>query len=148
MAALAPRLPAYLERICRKLTGDNTFALPYWNWTTHPAVPDPFWDTSSSLYDSNRGITQSDQADASYIGASVIQGILNETNFELFASGPPPTSDLHMGPDATGMLEGTPHNNIHGFVGGDMARSFRRAIRFCIPITTCSTACGPIGITI
>ena len=110
----------YLERICRKLTGDNTFALPYWNWTTHPAVPDPFWDTSSSLYDSNRGITQSDQADASYIGASVIQGILNETNFELFASGPPPTSDLHMGPDATGMLEGTPHNNIHGFVGGDM----------------------------
>jgi len=120
LAALAPRLPAYLERICRKLTGDNTFALPYWNWTTHPAVPDPFWDTSSSLYDSNRGITQSDQADASYIGASVIQGILNETNFELFASGPPPTSDLHMGPDATGMLEGTPHNNIHGFVGGDM----------------------------
>lgn len=110
----------YLERICRKLTGDDHFALPYWNWTTHPAVPDVFWDTSSPLYDMNRAITQSDQADPSYIGATVMQNILNETNFELFASGPPPTSDLHAGPDATGMLEGTPHNNIHGFVGGDM----------------------------
>jgi tyrosinase len=110
----------YFERICRKLTGDDSFALPYWNWTTHPAVPDVFWDTSSSLYDSNRAITQADQADASYIGASVVQNILNEPNFELFASGPPPTSNLHNGPDATGMLEGTPHNNIHGFIGGDM----------------------------
>jgi len=110
----------YFERICRKLTGDDSFALPYWNWNTHPAVPDPFWDTSSPLYDSNRLATQSDQADQSYIGTSVLQNILNETNFDLFASGPPPTADLHAGPDATGMLEGTPHNNIHGFVGGDM----------------------------
>lgn len=111
----------YLERIIRKLTGDDKFALPYWNWTTHPAVPDVFWDTSSPLYDPNRGgLTQSDQAGASYIGASVVQNILNEPNFELFASGPPPTSDLHAGPDATGMLEGTPHNNIHGFCSGPM----------------------------
>jgi tyrosinase len=111
----------YFERICRKLTGDDKFALPYWNWTTHPAVPDVFWDTSSPLYDANRGITQSDQADSSYIGASVIENILSETNFELFASGPPPTADLHLpGGPSTGLLEGTPHNNIHGFVGGDM----------------------------
>ena len=47
----------YLERICRKLTGDDKFALPYWNWNTHPAVPDPFWDISSPLFDSNRGST-------------------------------------------------------------------------------------------
>lgn len=46
----------YFERICRKLTGDNGFALPYWNWTTHPGVPDVFWDTSSPLYDPNRGV--------------------------------------------------------------------------------------------
>jgi tyrosinase len=111
----------YFERICRKLTGDDSFALPYWNWVTHPAVPDAFWDTSSPLYDSTRGITQADPADPSYVGASVIQNILNETNFNLFASGPPPTSDLHSpGGPSTGMLEGTPHNNIHNFVGGDM----------------------------
>jgi tyrosinase len=110
----------YFERICRKLTGDNSFALPYWNWNTHPAVPDPFWDTSSPLYDSNRAVNQTDQADPSIIGTSVLQNILNETSFNLFASGPPPTSDLHAGPDATSGLEMTPHNGIHGFVGGDM----------------------------
>ncbi|HEV2176785.1 MAG TPA: tyrosinase family protein [Terriglobia bacterium] len=118
----------YFERICRKLTGDNNFALPYWNWNTHPAVPDPFWDTSSSLYDpqpgdpnqTGRAITQTDQADPSIIGTAVLQNILNETSFNLFASGPPPTSDLHAGPDATSGLEATPHNGIHGFVGGDM----------------------------
>lgn len=110
----------YLERICRKLTGDQSFALPYWNWNTHPAIPDPFWDTSSPLYDSNRGITQASQASQFIIGTTVLQNILNETNFNLFASGPPPTSDLHQGPDATSGLEATPHNGIHGFVGGDM----------------------------
>jgi tyrosinase len=110
----------YFERICRKLTGDQSFALPYWNWNTHPAVPDPFWDTSSPLYDSNRSITQTDQASAFIVGTSVLETILGETNFNLFASGPPPTSDLHEGPDATSGLEMTPHNGIHGFVGGDM----------------------------
>lgn len=110
----------YLERICRKLTSDESFALPYWNWNTHPAVPDPFWDTASPLYDSSRAITQTDQAPASIIGTTVLQNILSETNFNLFASGPPPTSDLHEGPDATSGLELTPHNGIHGFVGGDM----------------------------
>jgi tyrosinase len=111
----------YLERICRKLTGDDSFALPYWNWNTHPAVPDPFWNVSSPLYDSHRSATQTDQAPQYLIGTSVLQNILNETSFNLFASGPPPTSDLHAGPDATSGLEATPHNGIHGFVGGDMA---------------------------
>ncbi len=115
----------YLERICRKLTGDNSFALPYWNWNTHPAVPDPFWDTSSPLYDSNRAITQSDQAGSSYIGTMALTNVLNEPNFELFASlKPQPGQNLHFpddGESATeGMLENTPHDNIHGFIGGDM----------------------------
>ena len=32
----------YLERICRKVAGDDSFALPYCKLNTHPAVPDPF----------------------------------------------------------------------------------------------------------
>jgi tyrosinase len=110
----------YFERICRKVTGDATFALPYWNWNTHPAVPDPFWDTSSPLYDSNRCCTQADQADSSYIGTSVLSSILAETNFELFASSKPTSMSppfLHDGANTQGLLEATPHNNIHGFVG-------------------------------
>jgi len=110
----------YFERICRKVTGDATFALPYWNWNTHPAVPDPFWDTSSPLYDPNRCVTQTDQADSSYIGTSVLSSILAEPNFELFASSKPTSMSppfLHDGANTQGLLEATPHNNIHEFVG-------------------------------
>lgn len=113
----------YLERICRKLTGDDKFALPYWNWVTHPAIPDAFWGQGNPLFDPNRVATQGEQADPSYIGASVVQNILNEPNFELFASSKPGSGqNLHSSlfTATTGMLEGTPHNNIHGFVGGDM----------------------------
>ncbi len=115
----------YFERICRKLTKDDSFALPYWNWNTHPAVPDPFWESGSSLLDSTRAITQSDKADPSFIGDTVLNNILNEPSFELFASSKPMAGqNLHFpanGETATeGMLEATPHDNIHVFVGGDM----------------------------
>jgi tyrosinase len=112
----------YFERICRKLTGDNSFALPYWNWTSHRTVPDVFWDTSSPLYDSTRVITQSDPADPGWVGPATIESILGVTDFFLFASGTPggPNGNFHRG-GSYGMLEGNPHNNIHGWVGGDMA---------------------------
>jgi tyrosinase len=32
----------YFERICQKLSGNPQFAIPYWNWTNNPAVPDVF----------------------------------------------------------------------------------------------------------
>jgi tyrosinase len=114
----------YFEQICRKLTGDSKFALPYWNWTTHPAVPDVFWDTTSPLYDSNRGVTQSMQADPAFVGASTIQNILSQTNFDLFASGPPVGGELHFATN-TGMLEGTPHNYIHGWMDSSDMGTFQ-----------------------
>ena len=114
----------YFERICRKLTGDNNFALPYWNWTTHPAVPDVFWDTTSPLYDANRSVTQSMQADPSWVSAPLIQNILNQTNFDLFASGPPIGGELHFATN-TGMLEGNPHNNIHGWIDNSDMGTFQ-----------------------
>jgi tyrosinase len=112
----------YFERICRKVTGDDKFALPYWNWNEHPAVPDPFWESGSPLNDPNRGgLTQSDKAPSSVVGTTAVQTILNETSFELFASGPPPSSNLHDGPfTASSGLEVGPHNGIHGFVSGPL----------------------------
>jgi tyrosinase len=105
----------YFESICRKLTGNNDFALPYWNWTTSPKIPDPFW--TGSLAHSPRSATQASSASASMVGAPVITNILNQTNFFLFGSAQSATPSQNAG---YGMLEGTPHNYIHGFVGGDM----------------------------
>ncbi len=34
----------WFERICRELSGDPEFALPYWDWTAQPRVPDGMFD--------------------------------------------------------------------------------------------------------
>lgn len=37
----------YFEQMCRELTGVETFALPYWDWTANNTLPAPFWDGKS-----------------------------------------------------------------------------------------------------
>ena len=103
----------YFERICRKLSGYNDFALPYWNWTTSPAVPSVFWGSGNPLFDS-RAIGPSDTADPSWVGATVIENILSTTNFFVFASSAATTQRQRT---TFGELEATPHNNIHNWVG-------------------------------
>lgn len=107
----------YFERICRKLSGYKDFALPYWNWTSSPSIPAPFWGSGNPLFDSNRVATQSSVANSTIVGPAAITNILNQTNFFLFASNAATTQRQNAG---YGMLEGSPHNYIHGFVGGDM----------------------------
>src|ERR1700674_2254856 len=34
----------YFEQTIRNLSGDNTFAMPYWDWTTLPQIPDSMFD--------------------------------------------------------------------------------------------------------
>jgi len=36
----------WFEQICRELSGDSSFALPYWDWTATPNLPPPFGDDS------------------------------------------------------------------------------------------------------
>jgi tyrosinase len=108
----------YFEAIVRKLSGYNAFALPYWNWTTNASVPSHFWGSGNPLFNSTRFINQTDTADPSWVGASVVTDILSQTNFYTFASSPAQTKRQRT---TYGMLESTPHNNIHPFVGGDMS---------------------------
>lgn len=107
----------YFEAICRKLTGNNDFALPYWNWTTSPSLPAPFWGAGNPLLDNTRSATQISTANASIVGAANIDSILSQTNFLLFASAQAAAQNQNVG---YGVLEGGPHNHIHGFVGGNM----------------------------
>ena len=108
----------YFESICRKLTGHNDFALPYWNWTTTPSIPAPFWGNGNPLFDGTRFATQTSVANSSIVGASnITNNVLSETNFLLFASAQATAQNQNIG---YGVLEGGPHNYIHGFVGGDM----------------------------
>jgi tyrosinase len=108
----------YFERICRKLSGMADFALPYWNWSLAPRVPAPFW--SGQLLDSNRSATPRSVADSAAVGPPVLASILGETNFLIFGSGSIAATANQRTQSTYGRLEGTPHNYIHGFIGGDM----------------------------
>lgn len=107
----------YFERICRKLTGNTTFALPYWNWTIESKIPDVFWGAGNPMFDSSRLMAQGALFDQSFVGHPVLESILSETNFLIFGSNPATTQRQNSG---YGRLEGTPHNYVHGTIGGDM----------------------------
>ena len=108
----------YFERICRKLSGHDEFALPYWNWTTNPSIPAVYWGNGNPLFNNTRLATPASVASASFVGATVIENILSITNFFDFASYPATAQRQRT---TFGMLEATPHNNVHPFVGGDMS---------------------------
>lgn len=114
---------AYLfrfEEICRELTSSTTFALPYWNWTKTPRMPAVFFDTTSPLYDSTRSASPTSTLSTAATGQAVIDGIVAQPNFLLFASGSITAEAGQRTFASYGPLEGTPHNTVHGFVGGNM----------------------------
>lgn len=108
----------YFEQICRELTGERSFALPYWNWTCQRQIPAPFLgDASNALFVSGRSGVPPAALPDEVVGTALMATILGEPNFNLFASDPAPTLRPSVG---YGTLEATPHNSLHGFVGGVM----------------------------
>jgi tyrosinase len=122
---------AYLlmyEMMIRKVTGNNSFAMPYWDWAANRTVPQAFKDPiynslPNPLYVATRNNNYS--IPNSFVGPTVMNNILGQTNFELFASSRPSGQN---NTNATwikawgsqGTLESTPHNNIHNNLGGYM----------------------------
>jgi len=89
------------ERICQKLTGEKHFGLPYWNWNQNPDVPAPFLDTASTLFTARSNTSMSGDPSGATTGAA-LDPIFGDSNFYTFSS----------------QLEGTPHNTVHGYIGG------------------------------
>jgi tyrosinase len=111
------------EEICRDLSGNPDFALPYWNWTQSRRIPRPFWQ--GTLLDTTRVVGQDDRIPARFVRQSIIDNILRQTDFELFASTRPfgqnntdPVWQRAGG--AKALLERTPHDNVHVWIGGNM----------------------------
>jgi tyrosinase len=108
----------YFEQILREAAGDPSLALPYWNWTKNPSLPRRFWGANNPLNDPTRAIAPGTPADAGFVGPGIIREIIVETtDFITFASDQSSAPGI---PVAYGVLEGTPHNYIHRFAGGNM----------------------------
>ncbi len=90
----------YFEEICRQLTGEKTFALPYWNWNQDGQLHPAFLDTASPLFHPRDTTSLIGFAPVS---AASLDPILDDGNFYTFSS----------------TLEG-PHGNVHVRVGQDM----------------------------
>lgn len=110
----------YFEDICKKLTGENNFGLPYWNWSIAPGgIPSQFWDTSSSLFNNTRIATSSSIPNQNVVGLTHLNNLCNETDFFLFAGSATAAPRGFSG--SPGNVEAGPHNYIHTpFVIGDM----------------------------
>jgi tyrosinase len=124
---------AYLvafERLCRQLSGNPNFALPYWDWTANPQLPvtfatENFMGQPNPLFNSTRS-SQTVTIPPNVAGTAVMASILAENSFEVFASSRPTGQNSTAATwlrrnGITGPLESTPHNQVHNRVSGDMA---------------------------
>ena len=111
------------EEICRDLSGNQNFALPYWNWTQTRSIPGPFW--RGTLLDTTRVVDRDDTIPAQFVGQPIIDNILRQTDFELFASFRPDgqnntNQNWQQAPGGKAQLERTPHDNVHVWISGNM----------------------------
>lgn len=118
----------YFERVCQDILKDPTFALPYWDWTQNPRIPGPFW---SGVLAGNgvkppvsRLIAPNEDIPSEFVGRKVIDRFLGDTQLVTpFSTAPRPVAGRAMAqrdPGNTGLLEGTPHNNVHNQIDGTM----------------------------
>ena len=93
---------AYLlafERICRQLSGNANFALPYWDWTANPQLPAAFAAATfngqpNALFDNTRS-SQTVTIPTNIAGSTVMANIYAETTFEIFGSARPAGAEQH-----------------------------------------------------
>jgi tyrosinase len=91
----------YFEKICQKLTGNAKFGLPYWNWNQNPDIHAAFLDTTSPLFLAR---SRTSMTGSSSVSTAELDPIFGDTNFFTFGA----------------QIEGTPHNNVHGYIGGTL----------------------------
>jgi len=91
----------FFEKICQKLTNQPKFGLPYWNWNQNPDVPAAYLNSASPLF-SPRGQTTTNGN--SSVSSPTLDVIFDDTNFFSFST----------------QIEGTPHNSVHGWIGGTL----------------------------
>ncbi len=139
------------EKAAASLTSNPGFAMPYWDWTALRELPAAFTDPTykgkpNPLYVPGKGdpstlrnpLTGDYALTDELVGPDVIRRIYEETNYEAFGTSrsvdrsnkqkPIVQNNLDpkwvpMGGGNQGILESTPHNNVHNNIGAFMPNS-------------------------
>jgi hypothetical protein len=123
------------ERKIREISGDKTFAYPYWNWSSDRRIPAAYGKAGSSLSNAIRETRPSPPITDGEVGYVPTDPVLKKLGVaalgvKIFEAKKPgeirrsiggiarPNSFNEFGNNA---MEGTPHGPIHNYVGGDMA---------------------------
>ncbi|MEZ2222673.1 tyrosinase family protein [Rhizobium sp. RCC_161_2] len=123
---------AMYERIVRLVTKNNDFAMPFWDWTANPYLPDVFTmqktpdGKDNPLYVAQRTWPPAQPMPNNIVGQAVLNSILASTPYEIFGTSRPrgqnslDPSWITGGGGTQGILEATPHNQVHNNIGGYM----------------------------
>jgi hypothetical protein len=103
-----------LEQKIRRLSGDQRFALPYWDWTRRARPPEAYFGEGNPLHDSTRIYGPADHLPADF---TEIGPAMRGPGFGHFAG----LSRHPSRPQTEGTLEQGSHNNVHNWLGGNMA---------------------------
>jgi len=104
-----------LEEKIRKLTGEKNWGLPYWDWTKNPRMPGVFFGDDNPLLDSTRLYGPYDAIPSDFLD---VRGILKSKMFHHFGGQHTQSSEKK---PLEGTLENSSHNNVHNWIGGNMA---------------------------
>jgi polyphenol oxidase len=107
----------FLERILGNLIGDNTLALPYWDWDNveHRTLPPPYTtpnDSTNSLFDAQRGVDPTQPLSLDYVGPQIIGPIMQQPSWDQFMG-----TDPSGGNGSGGSIENGPHGLVHLWTG-------------------------------
>jgi tyrosinase len=107
----------FFEAIIREILKDPTFALPYWDYTKNPVLPDQFLKSSDptfkSLFDGTR--RQAVNNGGPIYPASGLQALMHDSLCQTRYIG---TSQVN--PGFCDHLDSNLHGAVHGLIGGDM----------------------------
>ncbi len=106
---------SFLEKQMQAAINEPTFALPYWDWSTSPRMPAHYFGDDNPLYDVTRESWQTDEIPADFMNIGAALRAPTFSSVGGFEKGDPGI------PQVEGIVEQSFHNNIHNWIGGNMA---------------------------
>ena len=106
-----------MEQKLQKAVGEPKLALHYWDWTKKNTIPDHYWgDESNPLFNITRLVSKENEVPKDFIN---VGAGFRARNYKTF--GGYPAIKKRGEAQLDGLAEQSFHNNIHNWIGGQMA---------------------------